>query len=341
METVELVPTVARFFPQTQLALREAPVSHRSEAFSTIFRATQERLQQLSGTRFDAVFACGSGTWANELMIWTFAPAAKKVLVLNNGEFGERLAAQVRACRNDALTLDFGFGEKMTASRINAFLDEQPSVELIFCVACETSWGGTSDLAMLDRIARERKIDICLDAMSAFAFTPEIFTLPSIVAIAASSGKGLAALPGIALLFFEKNYPIPDVPRPETLNLKAYVVAAENNMPRNTLSSVVLKTVHAALGEILSLGSDNYRSRLLEIKKRIIRRAGAFGVRVFPHSDSPMITAFCRDANAEKFLDAIREHGYSAYTQPAYLKEKKLFEIAVMGNFYPQDFSDF
>lgn len=338
MPQIELVPTVARLFPKTRLALQEPPVSHRSKDFSEIFLSARQRLCRLSGERFDAVFACGSGTWANDLMVWSFAPTGKSVLVLTNGEFGNRLAAQVRACRPDAGVFDFGFGKKISEPELTVLLEKIPPVDLIFCVANETSWGGTTDLAMLNRVAAQRGIKICLDAMSAFAFTPEIFTFPQIIAITASSGKGLASIPGIALLFFDRNQRIADTSRPETLRLEPYIAAAGNNTPRNTLSSVLLKTFHAACGEIIDMGSENYRQRLTQIKKRIIRLAQKSGVRTFPQSDSPMITAFYKDGNAERFLENLRKQGFSAYTQPAYLSTRNLFEIAVMGDFRPTDF---
>ena len=102
VKEVELVPTVAEFFPATKKALRERPFSHRSERFASLFRSARERLSELSGARYASILACGSGTWANEMMVWTFAPAAKKPLALTNGEFGNRLAAQLSACRRDA-----------------------------------------------------------------------------------------------------------------------------------------------------------------------------------------------------------------------------------------------
>lgn len=335
---IELVPTIAKFFPATENAFREPPISHRSDDFSAVFRVARERLRLISGDRYDSVFFCGSGTFANELMVWTFAPPAKKILVLSNGEFGERLAKQVSACRSDALVLDFGFGNPMNESVLRKFLEENPGVDLIFGVACETSWGGTTNLEMLSRVARERGIEICLDAMSAFAFSPEIFMFPNIVAVSASSGKALAALPGIAMLFFEKNREIPEARRPKTLDLKSYIAAAEKNAPRNTLSSVLLKTFHAALGEVLSLGCKNYRNRLLEVKRLLLCRAESFGAFPLPDSDSPMITAFPRNTATEKFLDDLREHGFVAYTQPDYLSKRGIFEIAVMGNFSSEDF---
>lgn len=337
---VELVPTVAEFFPATKKALRERPFSHRSERFASLFRASRERLAELSGERYASILACGSGTWANEMMVWMFAPAAKKPLVLTNGEFGNRLAAQLSACRRDAGIADFGFGNPIGEARLRKVLEENPAADLIFCVACETSWGGLTDLRMLSRVARERGITICLDAMSAVGFSPEIFSFPNIVAISASSGKGLVALPGIAVLFIDSGKEIPAAPRPRIFDVREYFAAAENDAPLNTLSSVPLNAFHASLGEILALGTGTYRRRLTEIKSRLIRCAGTFGVMPFPHSDSPMITAFRAGGNAEKFLAALGKRGFSAYTQPRYLRERGLFELAVMGDFRPQDFPE-
>ncbi len=174
--------------------------------------------------------------------------------------------------------------------------------------------------------------------MSAVGFSPEIFSFPNIVAISASSGKGLASLPGIAVLFIDSEKEIPVGHRSRIFDVREHFAAAETDAPLNTLSSVLLNAFHASLGEILTLGTGTYRHRLMEIKSRLICYAGTFGVMPFPHSDSPMITAFRAGGNAEKFLADLGKRGFSAYTQPKYLREHGLFELAVMGDFHPDDF---
>ncbi|HCH85928.1 MAG TPA: hypothetical protein DFL85_10480, partial [Lentisphaeria bacterium] len=163
MRRLELVPTVPHLFPATLDAIREPLFSHRSERFSSLFRATAGHLQRISGQRFHPVIAAGTGTWANELMVWNTAPGARRLLVVSNGEFGDRLLKQCRICRPDTIALKLDWGEAYDSEKIESCLAAHPDVDWIFGVATETSCGRANDIALLERIAGPRGIRIALD----------------------------------------------------------------------------------------------------------------------------------------------------------------------------------
>lgn len=344
---IEFVPTSAKFFPAARAALASPLfVSHRSETFSALFEKLRKNLKELSGGNCEAVIACGSGTWANELAAQNFARGKKSVLTLVNGEFGARLDAQVRRACGDAAAqrLDFGWGEPFSEKILRERLVSTPECRTIFCVACETSWGGLNDLAMLDRAAREHGAEIVLDAMSAVGFSPKIFAFPSVRAVTASSGKGLAGVPGIALLFLRGKDP--PAPRggaesvPASLDLAAHLRAMRENAPLNTLSSFLVQMLNASVEEILRLGQENYRTQLLAAKAEITEIFRRRGFETFPRSDSPMITAFRRadDDRANSELDAaLARANIEIYGRPKYLRERRLFEVAAMGDFSGAD----
>ncbi|MGN0835335.1 MAG: aminotransferase class V-fold PLP-dependent enzyme [Candidatus Spyradosoma sp.] len=341
---IEFVPTVAKFFPAARRAA-SAPVftSHRGARFAEIFTRLHENLRRLSGGRYRAVVAAGSGTWANELAAWNFAEAENPPLVLVNGEFGERLFAQVaRASGGRALRADFGWGETISEEKLRERLRATPRVSRIFCVACETSWGGVTNLAALDRAAREHGAEIVLDAMSAVGFSPEIFAFPSVRAISASSGKGLAGVPGLALLFVRGNaVPATRGKRmPVSLDLAAHEAATAAGEPLNTIGSNPVAILNASVEEILTLGQERYRERLAALKSRIVGIFARRGFEAFPGSDSPMITAFrrSRDAHADEALAAsLARAGIEIYERPKYLRKRGLFEVATMGDFSSAD----
>ncbi len=341
---LEFVPTVAKFFPAARRAA-SAPVftSHRGARFAEIFARLHANLRRLSGGRYRAVVAAGSGTWANELAAWNFAEAEDAPLVLVNGEFGERLFAQVsRASGGRARRADFGWGEAFSEEKLRERLRGTPRARRIFCVACETSWGGVTDLAALDRAAREHGAEIVLDAMSAVGFSPEIFAFPSVRAVSASSGKGLAGVPGLALLFVRGDV-APAEPRgrgPVSLDLAAHEAATAAGAPLNTIGSNLVDVLNASVEEILALGQTRYRERLAALKSRIVSVFARRGFEAFPGSNSPMITAFrrSRDARADAALaSALARAGIEIYDRPKYLRERGLFEVATMGDFSDAD----
>jgi aspartate aminotransferase-like enzyme len=339
MKSLELTPTVPHLFPQARRALNEPLFSHRSDRFSELFRRTSELLTAMNGGRFHPVIAAGTGTWANELMVWNTLPHASCGLVLINGEFGSRLYNQCLPCRPDTIALEFGWGTPFDPETINACLDKHPEIDWIFAVATETSCGMGNDLEMLDRLCRPRHIRLAVDGVSAIGMAPELFNLSRIAVITASSGKALAALPGISLIFHDPSLEFrPSKTAPDSLNLLR-LIAAESSpgMVRNTLGSPQLSCLAASLEELSAM--PHYRDMHRGYKQQIIQAFARLGIEALPASNSPMVTTFRRPPEQDwRVLDAkLNRNGIHLYTAPEYLQARGLFQIATMGNITDDD----
>lgn len=196
MRRLELVPTVPICFPRR--SMRSGNRFFRIAAsvsvpFSGLLRAI---FRGFSGQRFHPVIAAGTGTWANELMVWNTAPGARRLLVVSNGEFGDRLLKQCRICRPDTIALKLDWGEAYAQREDRIRLAAHPDVDWIFGVATETSCGRANDIALLERIAGPRGIRIALDGVSAVGLAPELFKHGCVRVVTASSGKALARAAG-------------------------------------------------------------------------------------------------------------------------------------------------
>ena len=339
MTRLELVPTVPHLFPATREAIREPLFSHRSERFSSVFRKTSDHLRRIGRDRFHPVIAAGTGTWANELMVWNIAPGARRVLAVSNGEFGDRLTKQCRICRPDTITLKFEWGDAYGEEQISSCLRNNPDIDWIFGVATETSCGRANDIALLNRLAAPHGIRIALDGVSAVGLAPELFVHDRVGVVTASSGKALAGLPGISILLLADGIePAACETRPESLDL-AKIIAAETSsgMVRNTLSSMHLLALEASLR---SLGDcSGYLNRVRGLKERTVNGLRHIGIEPLPGSSSPMVTAFHRppEPRWSRMLDAWKAAEVEVYFRPAYLQERQLFEIASMGDLHPED----
>lgn len=339
MRRLELVPTVPHLFPATQEAIREPLFSHRSERFSALFRSAAESLRTISGGRFHPVIAAGTGTWANELMVWNIVPGARRVLVISNGEFGDRLLKQCRNCNPDTIALKFEWGEPIDREKIESCLAAHPEVDWIFGVATETSCGRANNIALLDEIAAPRGIRIALDGVSAVGLAPELFGNEHVHVVTASSGKALAGLPGISIVLLDESVkPAALENRPEALDL-AKIIAAESSsgMVRNTLSSMQLMALESSLR---SIGDCvEYSARIAALKERTVEGLRRIGIEPLPGSNSRMVTAFRRppEPRWSRMLAAWDAAGVDVYYRPRYLEERRLFEIAAMGDLHPED----
>ncbi|MDR0932758.1 MAG: aminotransferase class V-fold PLP-dependent enzyme [Victivallales bacterium] len=339
MRRLELVPTVPHLFPDTKEAIKEPLFSHRSERFSDLFRSTVNQLRKLSADRFHPVIAAGTGTWANELMVWNIVPGARKVLVISNGEFGDRLLKQCRNCHPGTIALKFEWGEAYDRERIESCLATHPEVDWIFGVATETSCGRANNIELLDEIAAPRGIRIALDGVSAVGLAPKLFRNKSLHVVSASSGKALAGLPGISIVLIDESVtPAAAEHRAESLDLAKLIAAeASSGMVRNTLSSMQLMALESSLRAIGDC--VEYSARIGALKERAVDGLRKLGIEPLPGSNSPMVTAFHRppEPRWSKMLKAWEASGVDVYYRPCYLEERQLFEIAAMGDLHEED----
>ncbi len=339
MNILEFTPTVPHLFPRAKATLTEPLFSHRSDEFGQLFRRASELLKLMSYDCFHPLIAAGTGTWANELMVWNILPNARRGLTLVNGEFGARLYRQCCACRPDTVKLELDWGAPFDRDKLTACLDANPEIDWFFAVATETSCGMSNDLNMLDQLCRPRQIRLALDGVSAVGMAPELFTLTQPGVITASSGKALAALPGISLIFcdtaleFEPSRNIPD-----SLDITR-LLAAESSpgMVRNTLGSPQLSCLAASLEELAAI--PDYRAMHATYKQQIIEAFKRIDVEALPNSNSPMVTTFRRPHEPEwqRLNSKLNRNGIRLYSDPEYLKSRHLFQVATMGNITPTD----
>lgn len=333
-ERIEFVPTLSRPFEGMRAACVKPAYSHRGAAFG---RRYQELLEKL-GVFFPGMrmaVSMGSGTLANEFLIWNFAAPSRLPLVVHNGEFGQRLLRGCRAARSGTLSLDFGWGKPFAELPLDRFLATHPTVDCICAVGCETSTGMRNDLEMLNRVARKQRISLVIDGVSLAGYDADFCKLSNVVATSASSGKALAGVPGLALVAFRPEaFDGEEFPgRSHFLSLAGLVNA---DGVRNTVGSLLIEALHSGLDGILSMGGpEPYAKHLTALKMRLIQGLEAVGLHPCARSDSAMVTAFgCPErAEWEALLQALDRANLGVYTEPAYLRNRALFEVAHAGNF--------
>src|SRR5690606_30054205 len=140
----------------------------------------------------------GSGTLANEVMLNEIKNKNQKGLILSNGEFGNRLIAQ--AWRHQILfdTYSIDWGKKFDTATIKKKLEQNDIHWILFC-HCETSTGIINELQTIIELGKSFRCACFVDCMSTVGTMP--LDLSGVSMATASSGKGLASVPGLAIVF--------------------------------------------------------------------------------------------------------------------------------------------
>ncbi len=202
---------------EVRKAFNEIPVSHRTQNFSDSYQHLQNKLCGFTKARYVNFFT-GSGTLANEVMIAQIKKYHTKGIVLSNGEFGNRLVNQ---CRRQGLVFtnySKDWGNEFDLNELENLLKIQEPKWILF-VHSESSTGCINDLENIIALAKKYELKIYVDAVSSISNLQ--LNLHDVTIATASSGKGLASFPGIALVF-SNDIPEPDDNTPTYLDLGYY-----------------------------------------------------------------------------------------------------------------------
>jgi aspartate aminotransferase-like enzyme len=220
-------------------ALSEPPISHRSVAFRQLYNKTSELLSTAFHVK-QTFLLTGSGTLANEVMLQEIKYISGKGLILSNGEFGGRLIEQARRNNLNFITHELNWGQPFEITEIEKIISTG-AVNWILFAHCETSTGIINDLDKFVALAKSHHCLCFADCMSTVGTKP--LNLSGLTMATASSGKGLASVPGLAVIFSNIE-PALKKEGPVYLDLAQY---SNNAGIPFTLSSNLLKALYTAI----------------------------------------------------------------------------------------------
>jgi aspartate aminotransferase-like enzyme len=326
-EPVILTPGPVDMPQSVVRAFQQPPVSHRAPEFARMLRRVRNRLTQLTGANHASV-TVGSGTLANDLATSQLKRLNLPGVIVAAGEFGQRLFDHADRMGMTYSKVLHGWGDPLDYERIEAAVAAQPGGWL-WTVHCETSTGALADLPRLKAICRRYDTRLALDCISSLGAIP--VDLHDVWLATAASGKGLAAYPGLALVFCSE-MPTPDKTLPRYLDLGLYCATGEAGSVPFTLSSNLL----AALSAGLDRQSDELLARIDADGRWVRQQLRSMGLQLVA-SESESIGAVTTIALPPDEIDAdelgrsLEAFGFFTSYASGYLRERNWLQICLMG----------
>ncbi|HEX2091051.1 MAG TPA: 2-aminoethylphosphonate--pyruvate transaminase [Longimicrobiaceae bacterium] len=172
---VLLNPGPATTTDTVKQALVVPDVCPREREFLEVLERVRHGLARLAGDPRElvAVPFAASGTGALEAVIGSVVPRDGGLLVLDNGDYGARLAEIARRLGVPVDTVRFGWGEPVRLELVEAALAAgDPPFTHLTLVHHETSTGMLNDPAPVAGLCRRRGLSLIVDAMSSFGAVP-------------------------------------------------------------------------------------------------------------------------------------------------------------------------
>lgn len=322
VRTINLMPGPLTVSDEARAANAAQPVSHRAESFTETLRLTRRHLCRLTGARA-AEILLGSGSLANDVVAGQLSLEGGRGLILSNGEFGDRLVDHAArfGLQFDVVRIDWGqpFNEETLRGATRAARD----LTWLWAVHCETSTGVLNDLTFLKRVCGEAGLKLCVDCISSIGTVP--VDLSSVYLASCVSGKGLAAFPGLAIVFYN-HFPVPAPARlPRYLDLGLY--ASHGGVPFTHSSNLLgaLKVAveqvdwHTRLDHLAGL-SAWLRTRLSKMSARIVAPDCSA-------SPAAITIALPSDVRSESVGRGLERAGYLLHYRSAYLVARNWIQI--------------
>ena len=319
-----LTPGPVQLPKQVVEAIAKQPQFHRTDEFREVFKRVIEKLSMV----YDAtpVIIPGTGTLAVDVMVYNYVDPGDKVVVITNGEFGNRLADSVASRGAVVHKIVWRYGEVPPPDVVEDTVKRIGNVKAIAVVHNETSTGTTNRfIERYQEVADSYGATLLVDSVS--LFPAEVFRR-RIDVIATASQKAFISPPGAAILYISKN-PTAKAPIPPSMRLTKFLESLKKWETPYTPPINVIYGLDAALDIILGMGLSKYHEIHRERAEYLYRN-----IKLTPIAKeefrSYTVTAFYTD-KAKEIIDALKRRGYVIAGGMGDLKGKSI-RIGVMGD---------
>lgn len=316
--------------------------------YHRIVNGIRSRLCQLAGgdDEWTSVLMQGSGTFAVEAVIGSCVPPHGKLLVLDNGAYGQRMGQIAERLRIPHTKLTCSEIEPVDGRRVEEQLRCDPQLTHVALVHCETTTGLLNAAAEVGQLCSQYGKTFILDAMSSFGGIP--YTVQDVQAhyLISSANKCLQGVPGFAFVIAHRPTLSQTHGWARSLSLDLYdqwrAMEDHHGKWRYTSPTHVVRAFAQALAELDAEGGIAVRAaRYRENHRILVSGMKDLGYRalIAPAHQSPIITAFYypddREFSFRSFYDALKARRFVIY--PGKISQADTFRIGTIGHVFPDD----
>jgi 2-aminoethylphosphonate-pyruvate transaminase len=324
-------------------ALVHPDMGHRRPPFQRFVDSIRANLLTLFGAdddRYAAVIVSGSGTAANETALSSVIKDSDEVLLIKNGEFGERLHDILSCYGYNLHVQSYPWGTLPDLDAVEVALATNDRIQWICMVLHETSTGMLNPVQPIGGLVASHGRKLFVDCVSAVGGEDIDVVRDHIDVCTGVPNKALGGLPGVSFVVANRSsVPVlgSEVPRRNIyLNLQQHIAFGEKkSQTPNTPSVTIFVALDAALQELIEEGIQSRLDHYRQCAQVIREGVRALGLRTLLPDDlcgNTVTSAFLPDGlPLDEFIDEMDSQGYVLYPGKRHLYDQGMFQVANMG----------
>jgi 2-aminoethylphosphonate-pyruvate transaminase len=338
--TVLLNPGPVNVSPRVAAALQRGDLCHREREFGTLQARVRELLCRAFAPEGDytAVLLTGSGTAALEAAVASSLSPDRKMLVVKNGVYGERIAQIATIHGFPLIELECPWTTPPDLHVLARLLHDDPTIEVVSLVHHETTTGLLNPVRAIGDIVRRYGRVLLVDSISGLGGEDIDLAAAGVGLCVGTANKCIQGLPGISFVLVRK----PEMERLHTLprrtlylHLPMLYTQQERQSTPFTPAVQVLYAFDEALQELLEEGVEQRIARYRAAASLLRDGFDQLGLECLLPAElrSNTITTLELPAgfDYETLHDALKAQGYVIYAGQGDLATRA-FRVANMGH---------
>src|SRR5919109_1884884 len=347
--TMLLNPGPVNVSPRVAQALLRGDLCHREREFGALQSRIRELLCHAFAPHDDytAVLLTGSGTAALEAAVASSLNPQRKMLVVNNGVYGARMAQMASIHGFDCVELNFPWTSPPDLGQIDRTLREDPTIEVVSLVHHETTTGLLNPVAAVGAIVRRHGRVLLVDSISGLGGEELDVAAAGVDLCVGTANKCIQGLPGVSFVLVKKA----DMERmqafpPRTLYLHLPMLYSHQQGDSTPFTPAIpaMYALDEALQELLEEGVTQRIARYRTAAHLLRDGLESLGLKCLLPADlrSNTITSLELPAGFtyEALHDALKARGYVVYAGQGDLAAR-VFRVANMGHLTVRQFRGF
>ncbi|EGQ8954423.1 2-aminoethylphosphonate--pyruvate transaminase [Vibrio parahaemolyticus] len=295
---------------------------------------------------YTSVLMQGSGTASVEATIGSAIGKDGKLLVVDNGAYGARIAQIADYLNIPCHVVSPGETSQPYLNEVETALASDPAITHVAIVHCETTTGMLNPIEAFASAAKAHGKVVILDAMSSFGGIPIDIAELGIDFMISSANKCIQGVPGFGFVIAKQTELEKCQGQARSLSLDLYdqwhCMEVNHGKWRFTSPTHTVRAFYQALLELEQEGGIEARhNRYQTNQKTLVAGMRSLGFEPLLSDDlhSPIITSFYSPTHSDyqfkAFYTRLKEQGFVIY--PGKVSNADCFRIGNIGEVYPAD----